>query len=376
MKQTNQIPGLYDPSFEHDNCGIGACVNIKGVKNHQTVDNALKIVETLEHRAGKDAEGKTGDGVGILLQISHKFFKKACKKEGIEIGGEREYGIGQFFFPQHEIKRAQAKKMFEIIVEKEGLELLGWRTVPVIPEVLGHKARECMPYIMQAFIKKPDEVEKGLPFDRMLYIARREFEQSNDNTYVVSMSSRTIVYKGMFLVGQLRTFFADLQNPDYESAIAMVHSRFSTNTNPSWERAHPNRFMVHNGEINTIRGNADKMLAREETMESGALKGELHKILPVVDNFERGLDAVKEEEKEDPFVQGMEKVYKHLVTTLEGIEVKPIEAVGQPFDPNFHNAVMHVEDENFGENIVAEEFQKGYTYRDSVVRHSMVKVAN
>ena len=118
-----------------------------------------------------------------------------------------------------------------------------------------------MPYIMQAFIKKPDEVEKGLPFDRMLYIARREFEQSNDNTYVVSMSSRTIVYKGMFLVGQLRTFFADLQNPDYESAIAMVHSRFSTNTNPSWERAHPNRFIVHNGEINTIRGNADKMLA-------------------------------------------------------------------------------------------------------------------
>ena len=224
--------GLYRSEFEHDNCGIGAVVNIKGKKTHDTVANALRIVEHLEHRAGKDAEGKTGDGVGILLQISHKFFKKACKKEGFEIGDEREYGIAQFFFPQHEIKRAQAKKMFEIIVEKEGLELLGWRTVPVIPEVLGHKARECMPYIMQAFIKKPEEVEKGLPFDRMLYIARREFEQSNDNTYVVSMSSRTIVYKGMFLVGQLRTFFADLQSPDYESAIAMVHSRFSTNTNP------------------------------------------------------------------------------------------------------------------------------------------------
>ena len=212
--------------LEHDNCGIGAVVNIKGKKTHDTVANALKIVEHLEHRAGKDAEGKTGDGVGILLQISHKFFKKACKKEGFEIGDEREYGIAQFFFPQHEIKRAQAKKMFEIILEKEGLELLGWRQVPVFPEVLGHKARECMPCIMQAFIKKPEDVEKGLPFDRMLYIARREFEQSNDNTYVVSMSSRTIVYKGMFLVGQLRTFFEDLQNPDYESAIAMVHSRF------------------------------------------------------------------------------------------------------------------------------------------------------
>ena len=212
-------------------------------KANDTVANALKIVENLEHRAGKDAEGKTGDGVGILLQISHKFFKKVCKKEGFDIGGEREYGVAQLFFPQQEIKRAQAKKMFEIIVEKEGLELLGWRTVPVFPEVLGHKAKECMPCIMQAFVKKPEDVEKGLAFDRMLYIARREFEQSNDNTYVVSMNSRTIVYKGMFLVGQLRTFFGDLQSQDYESAIAVVHSRFSTNTNPSWERAHPNRFI-------------------------------------------------------------------------------------------------------------------------------------
>ena len=282
VREQQQQQGLYRSEFEHDNCGIGAVVNIKGKKTHDTVANALKIVEHLEHRAGKDAEGKTGDGVGILLQISHKFFKKACKKEGFEIGDEREYGIAQFFFPQHEIKRAQAKKMFEIILEKEGLELLGWRQVPVFPEVLGHKARECMPCIMQAFIKKPEDVEKGLPFDRMLYIARREFEQSNDNTYVVSMSSRTIVYKGMFLIGQLRTFFEDLQSPDYESAIAMVHSRFSTNTNPSWERAHPNRFMVHNCEINTIRGNADKMLAREENMESPYLEGQLHKVLPVV----------------------------------------------------------------------------------------------
>ena len=278
-----QQQGLYSPVFEHDNCGIGAVVNSRGIKSHLTVERALHIVENLEHRAGKDAEGKTGDGVGILLQISHKFFSKVCKKEGILLGGEREYGIAQLFFPQDERKRNQAKKMFEIIVEKEGLELLGFREVPVFPEVLGHKARECMPCIVQAFIRKPDETKKGLDFDRKLYIARRVFEQSNDNTYVVSMSSRTIVYKGMFLVGQLRTFFADLQDPDYESAIATVHSRFSTNTNPSWERAHPNRFIVHNGEINTIRGNADKMLAREENMESPHLKDQLHKILPVVD---------------------------------------------------------------------------------------------
>lgn len=275
-------PPLYRPEFEHDNCGIGAVVNIKGQKNHATVENALRIVENLEHRAGKDAEGKTGDGVGILLQISHKFFSRTCSALGIFLGGEREYGVGMFFFPQNELKRNQARKMFEIIVEKEGMELLGWRTVPTVPEVLGHKARECMPCIMQAFIKKPADVEKGLDFDRRLYIVRRVFEQSNDNTYVVSLSSRTIVYKGMFLVGQLRTFFTDLQDPEYESAIAVVHSRFSTNTNPSWERAHPNRMIVHNGEINTIRGNADKMLAREETMSSPVLAEDMDKVLPVI----------------------------------------------------------------------------------------------
>ena len=273
---------LHRAEFEHDNCGIGAVVNIKGTKSRETVENALKIVENLEHRAGKDAEGKTGDGVGILVQICHEFFTKVTKPLGIELGGEREYGIGMFFFPQDELKRNQAKKMFEIIVEKEGLEFLGWREVPCVPSVLGHKAVECMPCIMQAFIKKPNDVAKGLDFDRKLYIARRVFEQSSDNTYVVSLSSRTIVYKGMFLVKQLRTFFMDLQSEDYKSAIAMVHSRFSTNTNPSWERAHPNRFIVHNGEINTIRGNVDKMLAREENMESDHLKGEFYKILPVV----------------------------------------------------------------------------------------------
>ena len=278
----NKRKGLYDPRFEHDNCGIGAIVNIKGNKTHDTVSGALGIVEKLEHRAGKDAEGKTGDGVGILLQISHNFFKKAVQASGFEIGEERDYGIGMFFFPQDELKRNQAKKMFEVIIKKEGLELLGWRKVPVVPGILGHKAADCMPCIMQAFVKRPEDVEKGLAFDRKLYIARRVFEQSNDDTYVVSFSSRTIVYKGMFLVGQLRLFFEDLQDPDYLSAIAIVHSRFSTNTNPSWMRAHPNRFIVHNGEINTIVGNADKMLAREETMETPYLSSDFHKVLPVV----------------------------------------------------------------------------------------------
>lgn len=308
--------GLYDPRFEHDNCGIGAVVNMKGKKTHDTVANALKIVENLEHRAGKDGEGKTGDGVGILLQISHKFFSKAVKSLGIEIGAEREYGIGMFFFPQDELRKNQAKKMFEIIVEKEGLEFLGWREVPIYPEILGHKAVECMPCIMQGFVKKPAGCKKGLDFDRKLYIARRIFEQSNDNTYVVSLSSRTIVYKGMFLVGQLRSFFGDLQNEDYESAIALVHSRFSTNTQPSWQRAHPNRFIVHNGEINTIRGNADKMLAREETMESAALKGQLHKVLPVV-NTEGSDSARLDNTLEFLVMSGMELPLAVMITIPE-----------------------------------------------------------
>ncbi|HAB87831.1 MAG TPA: glutamate synthase subunit alpha, partial [Coprococcus sp.] len=276
-------PGLYREEYEHDNCGIGAVVNIKGIKTHETVNNALKIVENLEHRAGKDAEGKTGDGVGILLQISHKFFRKAVAELGYDLGKERDYGVGMFFFPQDELSRKQAMKMFEVIVEKEGLEFLCWRMVPTTPGILGKKAIDVMPCIMQAFIKRPATVKAGLDFDRKLYFVRRIFEESNDDTYVPSLSSKTIVYKGMFLVGELRKFYNDLQDPDYESAIGLVHSRFSTNTTPSWLRAHPYRYLCHNGEINTIRGNEDKMIAREETMESTIMQDEMYKVMPVLD---------------------------------------------------------------------------------------------
>ena len=305
--------GLYDPRFEHDNCGIGAVANVRGVKSHRTVEQALHIVENLEHRAGKDAEGKTGDGVGIMLQISHRFFGKVTKGLGIEIGGEREYGVGMFFFPQDELARNQARKMFEIIVQKEGLEFLGWRDVPTQPELIGEKAVERMPYIAQGFVKKPEGIRKGLEFDRRLYVARRVFEQSNDNTYVVSLSSRTIVYKGMFLVKELRVFFDDLQDRDYESAIAVVHSRFSTNTNPSWMRAHPNRLIVHNGEINTIRGNVDKMAAREETMESEFFKSEMHKVLPII-NQEGSDSAMLDNALEFMMMSGMELPLAVMVT--------------------------------------------------------------
>lgn len=275
---------LYDPSFEHDSCGIGAVVNIHGEKTSQTVDDALKIVEKLEHRAGKDASGKTGDGVGILIQIPHLLMKKSAEKDGIFLGQERDYGVGMLFLPRDQLKRAQAMKMLEIIVDKEGMDFLGWRTVPTNPEILGDRARGCMPVILQCFVKRPPEVKRGLDFDRKLYVVRRVFEHSNNNTYIPSFSSRTIVYKGMFLVSQLRKFYPDLTDPDCRSAIALVHSRFSTNTNPSWERAHPYRYIMHNGEINTIRGNIDRMLAREETMHSSVFSDiDIDKILPVVD---------------------------------------------------------------------------------------------
>ena len=200
-ESTATAKGLYDPSFEHDNCGIGAVVNIKGIKTHQTVENALKIVENLKHRAGKDADGKTGDGVGILLQISHKFFKKATEPLGIKLGEERDYGVGMFFFPQDELKTNQAKKMFEVIVEKEGMEFLGWRQVPIHPDKLSDKARGCMPCIMQCFVKRPKNVEKGLDFvsksDKLLTLGIKPnrpetgygyiqiAEQEGDNFYKV-----------------------------------------------------------------------------------------------------------------------------------------------------------------------------------------------
>ena len=270
---------LYQERFEHDACGIGAVVNIDGQPSHGVVDDALTIVERLEHRAGKDATGQVGDGVGVLLQMPHRLYSSF----GLPIGKKGDYGVGMFFFPQNSLQRRQAQKLFEVICGKEGVPFLGWREVPVNPEVLGQRARDSMPGIYMCFVGRPEEVRPGLSFDRRLYVIRRVFEQSSEGTYVCSFSSRTVVYKGMFLVNQLRSFYPDLRDQRTESAIAMVHSRFSTNTTPSWERAHPNRLILHNGEINTIRGNADRMLAREETMRSACLSEEdMGKVLPVI----------------------------------------------------------------------------------------------
>lgn len=282
MQQGSAMKTLYDPRFEHDACGIGAVVDLGGVQTHETVSDALRIVEKLCHRAGRDATGETGDGVGIMLQIPHRLFAAVAEERGMDLGEARAYGVGMFFFPQAVLARSRSRRLFEVILEKAGLELLFWRDVPIHPEILGKAARDCMPYISQCFIRRPELIASDLDFDRRLYVARREFEQSVTDTYISSLSCRTIVYKGMFLVTQLRRFYADLEDVRCESALGLVHSRFSTNTNPSWERAHPNRLILHNGEINTIRGNIDRMLAREETMSSPVLADNLEQVLPVV----------------------------------------------------------------------------------------------
>ncbi len=316
MSQTKHRKGKPFPA-DHDACGIGAVINIDGTPSHDIVSDALTIVEKLEHRAGKDATGKIGDGVGILLQVSHKFFSKAAGELGLNLGKARDYGVGMFYFPPDSLPRQQSQKMFEVICEKEGVEFLGWRDVPIDESVLSEEVLATAPYICQCFVKRPKNIKQGLDFDRKLYIIRRVFEESTDKTYVASFSSRTIVYKGMFLVHQLRRFYLDLMDEDYESAMAMVHSRFSTNTTPSWRRAHPNRLILHNGEINSIRGNADRMLAREETMYNDAFSQEdLAKVLPVV-NTDGSDSAMLDNTLEFLVMSGMELPKAVMITIPE-----------------------------------------------------------
>ncbi len=306
--------GLYRQSFEHDACGIGAVVRFDGARTRDTVEYALQIVEKLEHRAGKDASGTVGDGVGILLQICHPFFAAIARARGYDLGAEGEYGVGMFFFPQDARARARAQKTFETAVSQEGMRFLFWREVPVCPDILGKKARDCMPAIYQCFVGIPAGMAAGKDFERRLYVARRVFEQSCRDTYVASFSSRTVVYKGMFLVGQLRRFYPDLQDKNYRSALALVHSRFSTNTDPSWERAHPNRLLLHNGEINTIRGNIDRMLAREETMRSPLLAADMKKIFPVVK--ENGSDSASLDNTVEFLTMGGMDLVKAMMITI------------------------------------------------------------
>ncbi|MBR2853316.1 MAG: glutamate synthase large subunit, partial [Clostridia bacterium] len=274
---------LYRGEMEHESCGVGAVADLNGRATHRTVDQALSIVERLAHRAGSDAEGTTGDGVGIMTQLPHALFAAWAREEGIALGNAGDYGVGMFFLPEDEVGAQNTCRIFEQLAKSEGIPVIGWREVPCHPAQLGAGARRTMPRIRQAFLRRPKETAAGQDFDRQLYILRRVFEHQNTDAYVCSLSCRTIVYKGMMLVSQLRSFYDDLQDVRYVSSMAMVHSRFSTNTFPSWSKAHPQRMLLHNGEINTIRGNHDRMKAREETMRSEVMGGEMRRVLPVVD---------------------------------------------------------------------------------------------
>ena len=280
---------LYHEALEHDSCGVGAIVDLGGAATHRTVDQALAIVERLGHRAGSDALGTTGDGVGIMTDLPHPLFAAWAWEEGIILGGPGNYGVGMFFLPEDEVGSGGACRIFEQLAASEGIPVLGWRDVPCHPAQLGAGARRAMPRIRQCFLARPASVAAGLDFDRRLYILRRVFEKQDTGTYICSLSCRTVIYKGMMLVSQLRSFYDDLQDSRYVSRMALVHSRFSTNTFPSWSKAHPQRMLLHNGEINTIRGNHDRMKAREETMRSPVMGEEMRRVLPVV--IEGGSDS-------------------------------------------------------------------------------------
>ncbi|MBR4360236.1 MAG: glutamate synthase large subunit [Clostridia bacterium] len=280
---------LYHEELEHESCGVGAIADLSGKATHRTVDQALSIVERLAHRAGSDALGTTGDGVGIMTQLPHSLFTAWAQEEGIALGNPGDYGVGMLYLPEDEVGADNARRIFEQLAASEGLTVLGWRGVPCHPAQLGAGARRTMPRIRQCFLKRPEGTSAGLDFDRRLYVLRRTFEKQDTDTYICSLSCRTIVYKGMMLVSQLRSFYDDLQDVRYVSQMAMVHSRFSTNTFPSWSKAHPQRMLLHNGEINTIRGNHDRMKAREETMRSPVMGEDMRRVLPVV--MEGGSDS-------------------------------------------------------------------------------------
>ena len=285
-----QQQGLYRPEFDHDACGIGALADINGERHHQILDDALSILVNLEHRGGTGLEKNTGDGAGILFQVPHHFFRKEAQKCGQILPAEGDYGVAMLFFPQDEKGVEDARRVFEEGCAEAGVPLLFWREVPVDPHDLGETARACMPTILQAFLGRPDDTPAGDAFERRLYVCRRTIEKKADAEfalrdkifYVCSMSSRTIVYKGMLVATQMRRFFIDLNDAAVKTAVALVHSRYSTNTTPSWERAHPNRFIIHNGEINTLKGNVNWIRAREPNLYSPVLQHDLERVMPII----------------------------------------------------------------------------------------------
>ena len=283
--------GLYDPQFEHEACGVGFVVNIKGKKSHTIVDQALQVLLNLNHRGACGCEVNTGDGAGILLQSPHSFFKETTKSSGFTLPSPAEYGVGMAFMPHEAAQRAECEKIFTAIVTEEGQSVLGWRTVPTNNTSLGATARASEPFMRQVFIGRNAKLADDLTFERKLYVIRKRAENAirysgkvkgGDYFYLPSLSFKTVVYKGMLLTGQLGEYYPDLSHPAMESALALVHSRFSTNTFPSWNRAHPYHYLAHNGEINTLRGNINWMHAAQSNFRSELFGDDIKKILPII----------------------------------------------------------------------------------------------
>jgi glutamate synthase domain-containing protein 2/glutamate synthase domain-containing protein 1/glutamate synthase domain-containing protein 3 len=301
MTQSGLPPkqGLYDPRFEHDACGVGFVVNIKGEKSHEIIEQALTVLQNLDHRGACGCEENTGDGAGILMQIPHAFLKDACAGLGFQLPDPGEYGVGMIFLPDHRSQRRQFEKTIEKIITEEGQKCLGWRKVPTDNMYLGDTAKECEPFVRQVFIGRGSAVTDDLAFERKLYVIRRRAENAiryaglpgGDFFYIPSLSGRTLIYKGMLTARQVVTFYPDLSDPLVETAIAVVHSRFSTNTFPSWGRAHPYRYLIHNGEINTLRGNENWMHARQGMLVSELFGEDLRKVFPIIQ--EDGSDSAK-----------------------------------------------------------------------------------
>jgi glutamate synthase (ferredoxin) len=283
--------GLYDPRFEHDACGVGFVVNIKGEKSNQILRQALTILLNLTHRGARGSEPDTGDGAGILFQVPHAFLKKVCAEAGIRLPAPGGYGVGMVYLPHDEAQRADCERRFEQIVREEGQQVLGWRTVPTDGSSLGKTARLGEPLVRQIFIARDAALGDDMAFERKLYVIRKRAENAiryaddvpgGGYFYVSSLSYKTIVYKGMLLSEQLGAFYPDLSDPSIETALALVHSRFSTNTFPTWERAHPYRYLIHNGEINTLRGNINWVHAQQTLFKSDLFGEDMAKVLPII----------------------------------------------------------------------------------------------
>jgi glutamate synthase domain-containing protein 1 len=311
--------GLYDPAYEHDACGIGFVASIRCEKSHEIIRQGIQVLINLTHRGACGCDPETGDGAGILIQVPHKFFARECSQLGFELPPEGEYAVGMTFLPVEKHQRLQCEGILERIIREEGLNVLGWRDTPVDGDAIGRVARASQPYIQQIFIERPEGLDEDA-FERKLYVVRKRVEREVAESdvedkqffYIPSLSARTIVYKGLLLAPQIENFYAELSDPDVMSALCLVHQRFSTNTFPSWQLAHPYRYIAHNGEINTLKGNVNWMHARQSILESPLFGDDMKKLFPIIApegsdsaNFDNAVELLFQSGRSLPHVLAM-----------------------------------------------------------------------